>query len=149
MMTQVEDPGRIIHMLLKLESGITDGFWVWTVGAMDEYLSPRLKKVLGYEDHELPNIAESWQRLIHPADKDRALDAVKPLLDGSGEYNLLVRYKHKAGHWLWIVCRGELFTDANGKPFIVGTHTDVTDVVNKFSVRSVIEKLGAAVERTA
>jgi PAS domain-containing protein len=38
------------------------GYWDWDIPNNREYLSPTFKKMFGYEDHELPNSPETWQR---------------------------------------------------------------------------------------
>lgn len=50
---------------LSLDS-ITDGWWDWDLVHQKTFLSPRLKKTLGYEDHELSNRIESYEQLILP-----------------------------------------------------------------------------------
>lgn len=44
------------------------GYWDWDIPTGDEYLSPTFKKMFGYEEHEIENRAESWQKLIFQED---------------------------------------------------------------------------------
>ena len=70
-----------------------------------------------------------WKENTHP--KDRI--TLQSMFDGQvrGEaatINVQYRYRHMAGHWIWILCRAKVVEyDAEGLPRrIVGTDTDVT-----------------------
>jgi PAS domain S-box-containing protein len=52
--------------------GTTDGIWDWNLKTNEVYFSQRWKAQLGYEDRELTNCFEEWERLIHPDDLERA-----------------------------------------------------------------------------
>ena len=56
-----------------LESTLS-GYWDWNIPANVEYFSPAFKKMFGYEYHELPNVPESWQKLIFPEDLPGVFD---------------------------------------------------------------------------
>lgn len=112
---------------------ITDGWWDWHIESTEQYLSPGLKKILGYEDHEMENKPESWQQLIFPEDLQKAVQNLTKHIETNGEhpYKLEVRYKHKNGHTVWVICRGQLVPDQNGElKRMIGTHTDITELKN-------------------
>ncbi|MEM9755069.1 MAG: chemotaxis protein CheB, partial [Pseudomonadota bacterium] len=75
-MQQLQDEVRMqrdrLAGVLEAESA---GYWDWDIPNNTEYLSPRLKSMFGYEDHELENTPETWMRLIHPEDLERAMAA--------------------------------------------------------------------------
>ncbi len=52
-------PGEVLDLILA-------GYWDWNIPENAEYLSPEFKRMFGYEDHELPNSPETWQKLIFP-----------------------------------------------------------------------------------
>lgn len=105
----------------------TDGFWDWNLLTNEEYLSPSFKALFGYEDHELPNHASSWQKLIFPEDLKLANQAFIDHITKGKLYDLAVRYRHKNGSTIWVSCRGVALKDASGN-FVrmVGTHIDIT-----------------------
>lgn len=105
----------------------TDGVWDWDLVHDTEYLSPRFKELFGYEDHELPNLPSSWQALIHPDDKQPALDLFVEHTENDVPYNIPVRYRHKDGSTVWVICRGVAIKNEDGKPVrMLGAHTDIT-----------------------
>ena len=44
------------------------GYWIWNIKENSMYISPHLKSMLGYEDHEWANEPEKINQLMHPAD---------------------------------------------------------------------------------
>ncbi|MCL0033371.1 EAL domain-containing protein, partial [Thermodesulfovibrionales bacterium] len=107
--------------------GASDAIWDWDI-ANNYFYFPRTKQMLGYEDHELDNTIEAYNRIIHPEDlwsveKQRAL-----FLAGKNKsYTLQYRVKSKSGHYIWILSRGNVVRDATGKPLrAAGSHTDIT-----------------------
>jgi len=108
--------------------GTNDGIWDWNIAAGEIYYSPRCKEILGYEDSEIANDIEIWQKLVHPEDKSLALDLLYKYLGGELQnYNVRFRMRHKDGSWKWIMSRGKAIRDANGKAIrMIGAHTDIT-----------------------
>ena len=105
----------------------TDGFWDWDLVNNVEYLSPSFKALFGYEDHEMPNVPESWQKIIFEEDRVAAEEAFVAHTERGEPYNIPVRYRHKDGSTVHVLCRGAALKDENGE-FVrmVGTHTDIT-----------------------
>ncbi len=105
-----------------------DGIWEWDPNTGEDYLSPRWKKLLGFEDHELPNREESFFELIHPDDRPLAADAIRRHLEQRVPYELELRMRHKSGEYRWILTRGQAEWDAQGKPLrMAGSITDITE----------------------
>jgi len=115
---------ELTHKWLDLT---TDGVWDWNLLTDEEYLSPRFKKIFGYNDDELPNHASSWQKIIHPDDLKLAQQAFKDHIEKGKPYHLPVRYYHKDGFIVWVLCRGVALKDETGRyTRMIGTHTDIT-----------------------
>lgn len=71
----------------------------------------------------------TWERLVHPDDKQKAWDAAQARLRGETEqFENEERLRHKDGRWLWTLHRGKVIErDDSGRPLRkVGTHSDIT-----------------------
>ncbi len=120
---------------LKLLENILDivlaGYWDWDIPKHYEYLSPSFKQMFGYEDHEIANLPESWQQLIFPEDLPKAIEAFERHVQSHGEipYYNEVRYRHKDGSTVWVICSGQVIEwDSEGNPIrMIGCHIDISD----------------------
>lgn len=104
----------------------TDGYWDWDIVTGYEYLSPKFKNQLGYEVDEMDNKPESWQKLCNQEDLGRAFQVVESHLKGeTEEFKEILRFTHKQGHEVTILCRGKVVKRGeNGEPLrMIGTHT--------------------------
>ena len=112
--------------------GANDGLWEWNLQTNELYFSPRWKNMLGYEDDELESNFSTWECLTFPDDVKKTTDLIQQYLDGSTEkFEAEFRMKHKQGHWLHILSRGEVERDEEGKPLLLsGTHVDITARIN-------------------
>lgn len=119
-----------LNLLEQILEVVLAGYWDWDIPNNQEYLSLTFKRMLGYEDHELPNIPESWQRLIFPEDLIGVLEIFEQHIQSRGQipfYNE-VRYRHKDGSTVWVICSGRVIAwDQDGNPLrMIGCHIDIT-----------------------
>jgi len=106
---------------------ITDGWWRWTIGLDQLYLSPKFKALFGYKDSELDNTMEAWKTIIYPEDYARAITALDAHIEYGENYCFPARYYHKNGATIWVICRGHTEQTLDGKKtHVIGTHTDIT-----------------------
>ncbi len=109
----------------------TDGIWDWKVGTDEEYLSPNLKAMFGYEDHELPNTHSTWRSLILPEDLPRAAQAFKSHIGQGKSYSVPLRYRHRNGSTVWVLSQGVAIRGKDGRfSRMIGMHTDITHIQN-------------------
>lgn len=109
--------------------GSNDGLWDWNAITNEVYYSPRWKRMLGYEEHEIGNNLEEWKDRIHPDDFPHVQACLEAYFQGKTQhYENTHRIRHKAGHYLWVLDRGiGLWNEAGNQPYrLVGTHTDLT-----------------------
>lgn len=104
------------------------GFWTWDLLTQEVYLSPIWKSQLGYEEHELSNDLSSWEKLLHPKDREASWRVIRDVQnDPNRIYEIYFRLRHKDRKYRWILSRGRVYRDADGKPIrMMGCHVDVT-----------------------
>jgi PAS domain S-box-containing protein len=106
------------------------GTWEWNISGGTILVSERWAQILGQTRLELGAFSrESWERLLHPDDVQTARDLLRRHFAGELPFiDHECRMKHKDGHWVWIHCRGRVFTHTEaGEPLLMfGTHSDVT-----------------------
>ncbi|MFM7886777.1 MAG: PAS domain-containing protein, partial [Pseudanabaena sp.] len=143
---------------LKLLENILDivlaGYWDWYITKHYEYFSPRFKQMFGYEDHEIANLPESWQQLIFPDDLPKAIEAFESHVQSRGEipYCIEVRYRHKNGSTVWVICSGKVIEwDVEGNPIrMIGCHIDISDRKQaEADLRNLSDRLTLAVKSAA
>ncbi len=116
----------------------------------EEYkYSPEWKGQLGYLPEELSDDRINWISRLHPDERDQVLGTVNSFLDGdSNTFNAEFRLRHKNGSYRWILSRGMIQRDQNGKASkLIGCHVDVTDlkefeealIINERRFRSLAE----------
>ncbi len=119
-----------LSLLEQTLESILAGYWDVDFVANTAYLSPGLKRMFGYADHELPNRPDTWQNLIFAEDLPIALDCLSRHIESRGQvpYYNEVRYRHKDGSTVWVLCAGRVIDwDEAGQPgYMVGCHVDIT-----------------------
>jgi PAS domain S-box-containing protein len=109
--------------------GAGDGVWDWDLEHNITKFSKRWKQMLGYEDTEIANNPEEWERLIHPEEKAHVLKAWETFAEGEGQvYSDEYRMHCKDGSWKWIHSRGAAVNrDGRGRVLrAIGTHSDIS-----------------------
>jgi PAS domain S-box-containing protein len=128
---QAENLRLELTLLENILDIILAGYWDWDIASNHEYLSPGFKQMLGYADHELPNSPESWQRLIFAEDLPGVLECFDRHVESRGAvpFNNEVRYRHKNGSTIWVICSGRVIEwNQAGQPIrMIGCHIDITD----------------------
>ena len=129
---QTEKARLELKLLEQILETVLAGYWDWDIPNHREYLSPGFKRMFGYRDHELPNTPESWQTLIFPEDLPKVLDCFDRHVQSRGEvpYYNEVRYRHKDGSTVWVICSGQVIEwDEAGNPLrMIGCHIDISNL---------------------
>ncbi len=118
------------HFFERIFEQTLAGYWDWSIPEKRVMMSPRFKAMLGYGDGEIPNTQEAWQRLVCPDDLPMLAAAFEKHVSSRGQepYNIELRYQHKDGSTVWVICAGLVIAwDEAGQPVrMVGCHTDLT-----------------------
>jgi len=123
----------------------SDGLWDLDVVTDRAYYNPAYYHILGYEPDEFEAEGQTWRRLLHPDDLEKALAADRACIEGERDFiDAEYRMKAKNGEWRWIYARGKCISRGkDGRALrLVGTHLDITDrkVAEERLVRSLAEK---------
>ncbi|HEX7138593.1 MAG TPA: PAS domain-containing protein [Vicinamibacterales bacterium] len=110
-------------------AGAQEGVWDWDLETGAVVYSSRWKQMLGYADEEVEPHVRAWERLLHADDLPRAQQVNETVMRGGGNYEMEVRLRHKAGHYVDVLSRGYPVRRTPDGPVvrIVGTHLDLTD----------------------
>lgn len=108
--------------------GNNDGIWDWNIKNNTIFFSARWKEMLGYEDQEIVNHYDEWEKRVHPDDLAWVTTAIQDHLVGKTLfYRTEYRLQCKDCTYKWILSRGQALWDEVGNPIrIVGSHTDIT-----------------------
>jgi diguanylate cyclase (GGDEF)-like protein/PAS domain S-box-containing protein len=121
------------HLNIGLDS-ITDGWWDWDLVTDKAYLSPLLKKTIGYRDAELPNQRAVYEQLIVQRDRIDARKLLETYIASNNTQPVIkeIRMKHKTGHVIWILSRIKGIANKEGKLIrIISTITDISALKEK------------------
>ena len=112
-------------------SGTNDGIWDWNLNNNEVYYSSTWMNILGYENNPLPPLIESWFHRIHEEDFADNLRAIHSYTNQEIDlYQNIHRIQHYNGEYIWILAKGKIDKDAQGKVYrLVGTITDITDKI--------------------
>jgi PAS domain S-box-containing protein len=127
--TQIKLNSQIeLNQHIMESSGI--GSWKWDIVTGKIEISDLLANLIGYSKIELGDLNfENWQRLLHRDDLKRVLDELNLYLEGVTEkLEVEGRFKHKEGHWIWILAKGKVISrNSNGFPVaVIGTQQDIS-----------------------
>ena len=116
--------------LKNIIEGTHAGTWQWDVQKKIQIINDHWAQMLGYTVEEIsPLTTEKWQSLMHPEDLKKLEGYLDQHFEGEIEqFECECRFKHKNGHWVWVLSRGRaLEWTPDGKPGIMfGTHLDIT-----------------------
>ncbi|KAF0205917.1 MAG: hypothetical protein FD173_606 [Gallionellaceae bacterium] len=129
----IEEPySQLQHAQQKLAMALqasSTGLWDWDLNTNAVYFSPEWKAILGYQPDELSDQFSTWESLLHPEDRESALNRVNIYLASSSkQYVSEFRMRHRDGGYRWIVARGEKQHDEKGRTtHLIGSLIDITD----------------------
>ncbi len=104
------------------------GLWDWHLPSGKVIYSRQWEKILGYDEGELPQTVESWEKAVLPEDLAIAEKSINDYMEGrTGGYEAEFRIVCKNGDIIWAQDKGT-FTewDEDGKPVrLVGVLQDI------------------------
>lgn len=127
---QVKENEKRLSLAIK---GGNVGLWDWNMKTDELIISDEWAAQLGYKKGELDPDVSTWKKLTHPDDVEKSLEIIDKHITGErGYYENEIRMRHKDGHWLWMLDRGEIVErDENGDAIrLMGAHIEITERVN-------------------
>lgn len=110
-----------------IEGVYKDGIWEWQDTEIDEaYWSPQMKKILGYEEHELEAKPSKFFEWVHKEDLKKLEDGVNESIKKQSTFDVEYRVKTKSGIFKWV--RGKGLSKKNnetGKIKMIGFLSDI------------------------
>jgi PAS domain S-box-containing protein len=132
-----------------LVAGAAGAGWEWDVPAGAVAFSPRWAELRGYELPELSDDEAEWSSRIHPADRQRVLDAVLAHFRGeTAEFLQEYRTRCKDGGYIWVRDRGVALRDESGAVRrMAGSEVEITPLrETRESLEATLRLLQAAQE---
>ena len=90
------------------------------------FVSPQIKKLLGYSPWEWLADSTSWIRHVHPEDHEIVKVAEEATLSGNS-FRAEYRIFRRDGEMLWVNDSGSLVRGSDGQPLLHGVIVDITE----------------------
>lgn len=122
---ELENQAQLYRRILD---SMAEGWWSWNVQTNETYQNPRWFQMLGYDPNASTPSLDTWLSLLHPDDKDYALQEQTSLSKQQESWQMIFRMKAKDDCYHWILSTGTVTKRAeDGSPLeLAGTHRDLT-----------------------
>ena len=102
----------------------------WPTEGSRVYMSPCLKSMLGYDDHEMPNAMQAWLQHIHQDDRQLVTDEMQAAVErGDRSWQRVHRVTRRDGSSGWILFRAQITPNEEGRSSrLLGAVIDITDI---------------------
>lgn len=119
--------------LFNIVKTVPDVVWEASLGAGSshptvDYVSPNIERLLGYSPTGLLEVPDSWRRVVHEEDRERAIRELMEILRAGIGGTLQIRCVAADGRVPWLESKIATIYDDSGRPSGVhGVTTDITD----------------------
>jgi len=110
----------------SLVANVPDVLWTADAQGVPIFISPTCETLLGYSPQELCH-SLLWTTRIPPGDTQRLKDRFRAFIAGGASYDVEVQFQRKDGRWIWVHTRAITRYQKDGKCFIDGIHSDITE----------------------
>lgn len=142
---------REAFLLRQTEAIAKTGSWELDLQTQDLYWSDGVYMILEFEPQSFPVDYNKGVEVIHPEDRDDAIQEMNGAISKGKEYSIQKRFVTANGTIKYIRSSGKVLLDENGQPFkLIGVFQDITDFVKANqelqSVKSLVEVVATSVE---
>lgn len=109
--------------------GSNEGIWDWSdVNQESMWCSDRLYELIGLNREETQMTFSLWTELIHPEDRDEAMQCLSTHLEHNERYDLEYRLECGSGDYRWFHVCGEAVRDENNQAIrMAGSLEDISE----------------------
>jgi PAS domain S-box-containing protein len=124
--TDIDDRKRAEEESRALIDAIPQQIWSGPPDGSLDYCNLQWRSYMGFSQEDLQG--EGWQRMLHPEDRERVLNAWRESVRMGTPYEQEERHRGADGQYRWFLARGVPLRDTTG-PIIrwYGTNTDIED----------------------
>jgi PAS domain S-box-containing protein len=121
---RVEASERQLRLVMQATG---EGLWDWRIDTGELRHNGRWYDLLGYSADELTGTLQDFTQLLHPDEKDEVQRLLQNSLQHGQPYHHEHRMRHRDGHWIWVLDRGEVVErSADGQPLrMVGSFSNI------------------------
>src|SRR3954454_3145033 len=102
--------------------------WSWNARSARNYISARLKQILGYAEHEIDDSLAAWESLLHPEDRDRTVELIREHSERCVPYDTEYRLRAKSREYRWFHAWGQALRDeASAETYLATSVVDTTE----------------------
>jgi len=116
--------------LANILRGTNAGTWAWNLQTGTLTLNERWAEICGYHLGELSALSiDTWMGWTHPEDMEALHEAFTAHMEGRTDFfGVELRVRHRDGHWVWVLDRGQLARPAgDARPeWMYGTRQDIS-----------------------
>lgn len=128
---RLNEAGRRSEEQLRMAlEGTRAAVWEWDDESGRSVLNESGAQIIGQALPVLSDLRlDAWLEMVHPADVHRLRSRIETHLKGeSDHYEAEYRIRHRDGHWVWLLDRGEIMhRDPDGRPLrMFGTFSDIS-----------------------
>lgn len=138
-------------LLRQTETIAKTGSWELDLKTQELYWSDGVFMILGYEPQSFSVDFDKGIEVIHPEDREQAVQEMNAAIRDGKEYSIQKRFVTANGDIKHILSSGKVMYNAENKPFkLIGVFQDITDFVQANSelvaVKSLVEAIANSVE---
>ncbi len=133
----------------KVAKATSDIIYDWDLKNETLFQGEGFRELFGYDLDKLPDNLNSWERYLHPDDADEVLESLMNAISDKKTHKWQKEYRYikSNGEIAYIVDKGEIIRDENGKAIrMVGAMSDITE--RKMNEKS-LQKLNRELKKHA